>query len=618
MRIGSAALLLFVSMSAVLIGQELPETEDEQASQDLAEYLLFVKEHPVNLNHADLNRLMDLPYITPYRALVLERYLRNNPGLDDPFLLVRDSVLEASELESLLPYICLDRQSPAKAGFFKFSTRVQRRWPQDEWSDSPWENRNRVQYRANEHIELFLQNQHDPGEPDWNDYYSGNISWSDGDKSVVLGDYQIDIGRGLAFGGNSPSFFSSYWSGSGNIRASRVKPYYSSHEYRALRGVCLQGTAGGSVGLLGFASRRYVDVRTDSAGRITNIYDDGYHRIGTEIERKNNSTETVIGGRAGLSDGLSYDIGISGYKRSFDRAALLARYSPGLLGLDAGMVGDDIRAFAELTGSGNGLEGFNTEVIFLSRGYSGQLKIYGYSPGYGPPRFNADNYYDGNEEKGATLTGMWSGPAGTDISAAYNQFFPWLPLAVSSQGSRGCRYECRVEQKIPGGVKTNLRVRSLRKEIFDDASQSAEALYHLSTLTLRTGLQWNISKKIVSGANYQTSFFRDSRETSGERGELTSLSVKAGKFRGLMILGQTVFYDVPDYNARLYINEPELRSGGSFHGYWGKGRRDALIVRFNLWRYGAMDLKAARQTRYYNGETTGDTEAGMEVEILLK
>lgn len=617
-------LVILIAASLNAGAQEMPDIEDEQASQDLAEQMIYLQEHPVNLNHADLDQLMTLPVITPYQALRLERYLKSHPKLRDPFILVRDSILDMSVMESLLPYICLDSYLPNNNGKFKLSTRLQRKWPDPDgiadssFHGSPLENRTRMWFRPKKNWEIFVQSQHDVGEPAWNDYYSGNASWKDDDgKIVIIGDYQIKIGEGLVFGGNSPSIFSSYWSGSAGLGATTARPYFSSHEYRSLRGLCIKYPLYENLNIICFASRRRLDAKIDSLGKITNIYDDGYHRTDTELARKNNSTETIIGGRAGISNSRSYDIGITGYKRSFDKMTVEGLYNNSLISLDARAGLDKNWASLELAKGNGAVGGYSGEIGFMVRDYAGRVNYYGYSPEFNPPRFNSENYYGGDDEKGITIAGSYRAPLDFDVSAIYNQFYPWQPFTISSQGYKGFRYEARLDKKIFNNLLFDFRVKSLQKEFFND-KQYNDPVYNTSTITQKAALRWQFGKKYSAGGRYQTSFFEDSRDDDKMRGELMSLAVKAQLPKDLTVQGQTVFYFAPCYDARLYLSEPELRSGGSFHGYWGRGRRDALLLRYVLGRSGAFYLKIARQIRDYQGEVTKNTELGMELEFMFQ
>ncbi|MBU1356156.1 MAG: hypothetical protein KJ620_06270 [Candidatus Edwardsbacteria bacterium] len=618
-------LVMLIAISLNAGAQEMPDIEDEQASQDLAEQMLYLQEHPVNLNHANLDQLMILPAITPYQALRLDRYLKSHPKLNDPFILARDSILDLPAVESLLPYICLDSYLPTNSVKLKFSTRLQRKWPDADgiadgsFHGSPMESRTRMWFRPEKNWEMFGQCQHDVGEPAWNDYYSGNVWWSDGGgtKQVIIGDYQMKIGEGLVFGGSSPRIFSSYWTGSARLDAAAIRPYFSSHEYRGLRGLCLKYPLDDNLNIICFASRRQMDAKIDSLDQITSIYDDGHHRSDAELERKNNSAETIIGGRAGISAGRFCNIGITGYNRSFDKTSVEGLYNASLISLDARTIRDKNWASLELAKGEGAVGGYIGEIGFMERDYAGRINFYGYSPEFNPPRFNSENYYGGDDEKGATIAGLYRAPLGFDVSAIYNQFYPWQPFPISSQGYRGFRYEARLDKKILQGLLADLRIRSLQKEYFDDG-QSGDPVYHTSNITLKAGLRWQLAKNYSAGGRYQTSFFGDSRYDGKKRGEIISLAVKAQLPKDITIQTQSVFHHAPSYDARLYLAEPELRSGGSFHGYWGLGRRDALFLRYALGRSGAFYLKIARQIRDYQGQITKNTELGIELEFLLK
>jgi hypothetical protein len=59
-------------------------------------------------------------------------------------------------------------------------------------------------------------------------------------------------------------------------------------------------------------------------------------------------------------------------------------------------------------------------------------------------------------------------------------------------------------------------------------------------------------------------------------------------------------------------------SGGSFHGYWGRGAREALAIRYGRPGSFTAGLKVARQAKEYHGASTEAMELGFELEIMLK
>ncbi len=587
--------------------------------------IVYLQEHPVNLNHASLIQLMSLPQITPYQALRMNEYLKSNPRLKDPYLLVADSILDQTAMIAILPYICIDSDLFPKSARGGASFRMQRRWPDAEgivdstYHGSPLESRSRIWHSPADGMEIFVQTQHDVGEPVWNDYYSGSLSWSslDKGKQIILGDYQVNIGQGLVFGDNSPKIFTSYWSSILKSNAASLKPYHSSQEARGLRGASIKWPLPGSMNLLGFISHRFRDSKTDSLGNVIGFYDDGYHRTDSELSRKNNVRETISGGRLGIGQEGIYDAGVTGYKISFDKTISDGLYNTNLFSLDASGKIDNNRAAVELTGEKGRITAYNGILGFNYQSFAGMTDIYGYSPEFRPPRFNSQNYYGGDDEKGVIIASSFEAPFGWDISAIYNQFYPWSPLPLSSQDYRGYRYETRLRKKAFNQLQMEFRVKGLQKELFED-SLDQSAIYGTSNIAVRAGFRWWLGTKYSTDCKYETAVFRNHFDDYRDRGELLALSLKAQLPKGFAINGQTVFYHTRSYYSRLYLSEPELRSGGSFHGYWGLGRRDALLVKYNIGKICRLYLKLARQIREYNSIVTKNTELGIEMEIMLK
>lgn len=620
MKVVSAVVFLLV-LAAGLAAQDQPEIEDEQTVADYADYLAFLMANPVNLNHAGLEQLMVLPGLTPYQALRLDRYLKAHPGVSQPYQLVADSVLSLASLESILPYICFDARDGARPERLKSSFRMQRRMPgSPELADgtypgNAWESRSRGWLSPFPGGEAFIQFQHDPGEPDWADYQSGCFSFrsADGRKKAVVGDYQVQIGQGLLMGGVSPIIFSSSVSHFPELMA-EIKPYYSSQESRGLRGAGFRQSLPGGLSLLGFLSRRRHDARVDSQGQVLRFYEDGYHRSSAELARKDAVREDIAGARLGWGGGSWPAAGLTYVSRCYDKDGT-GLFSPWMSSLDWGIGLGELRLAGELVRGPERIAGYGVNSLFISGDYSGRISLYGYSPGFLPPRFNGESYYGGEDERGGNIQASW-GRRRLNLAAAYNQFYPWQPAALSRHNSRGSRYEVRAGARLIKGLEAEFRIRSQARELHQDLPD--DPYYREERHSARSGLRWQAGRGLVLNCRYDTQYYLDSRQTGRQRGELLAAGFRVGLRGGLRLSGQSVIYHVPDYRARIYLTEPELVSGGSFHGYWGRGTREALAVRYGWGRKFSAGLKIARQSREYKGESTEEMELGFEMEIVLK
>ncbi len=567
MKTAPAVILLLV-LAAGLAAQGQPEIEDEQAASDYAEYLAFMMENPVNLNHAGLEQLMGLPGLAPYQALKLYRYLKSHPGVSQPYQLEADSVLSLAVLESIRPYICFDARDGARPERLRSSTRLQRRMPgspelaDGTYSGSPWDSRFRCWLRPFPGGEAFIQFQHDPGEPDWADYQSGCFSFRsvDGRKKAVVGDYQVLIGQGLLMGGASPMIFSSSVSHFPGLMA-EVKPHYSSQESRGLRGAGFRQSLPGQLNLLGFLSRRRHDAKVDSQGQVLGFYDDGYHRSLAELARKDAVREDIAGARLGWGGGSGAAAGLSCVFRRYDKDGS-GMFAPWMASLDGGIGLGGLRLAGELAGGPERIAGYGVNSLFVSGDYSGRISLHGYSPGFLPPRFNGESYYGGEDERGGNIQASW-GRRRLNLAAAYNLFYPWQPATISRHNSRGSRYEVRAGARLIKGLDAEFRIRSQARELRQDLPE--DPYYQEERNSARSGLRWQAGRGLALNCRYDTQYYRDSRQTERQRGELLAAGFRAVLRGGLWLSGQSVIYHVPDYRARIYLTEPELVSGGSFH-----------------------------------------------------
>jgi len=620
-------LLIFLLLlpSAVLFAQELPETEDEALVQEYADDLSYLSAHPVNLNHAGLDQLLQLPGITAYQALRISDYLKQNPNLNQPELLVRDSVIDQSAFEAILPYICIDGSIAAVQPRTKITLKAKRKWVvledtlPDQSPYSPWDLREKAAINVFPRYELFVQAQKDSGEGSLKDFYSASLYYhsSQGRYSWLAGDFSSRIGQGLILGGGGRSIVSAGWTDASLKPAIYIKPYHSGGEAAFLRGLAAQAALPYDLTLLTLVSYKKIDAKLDSFGQIADIYTDGYHRDSSEYANKNKASERIAAARLGWQGGQSFEAGATACQTVFSPNLNDSLYHRGNAGVDVRLMLPGLWLAAEMAGSGAGQTAANAALGFLSGPAESYVAYYRYGEGYSSPRFGSMEYFGGRDEQGAVISSTVKVPLKNKLSGLGYLFHPLSAGAEVAKGQGGYLLEFAAENDIIKDLKLSWRWRQKGKyEIHSGTDgQDMEALAVKTSYKL--SLSWDISCRHTLYGHYQQAGYRIPLLQAGEHGECFDLGLKYKAGRNISLLGQSVLFNTQGYDARLYAAEPELLNDASFHGYWGRGRRDAVVLRYGFGKWAKLDLKAAREIREYDNETTRKTEAGMQLEVTI-
>ena len=149
-------------------------------------------------------------------------------------------------------------------------------------------------------------------------------------RDVVAGDYRVNVGEGLLLGNSfmvdKASVVAAY-----RPPVARVSPTLSSGGANLMRGLAATWTHGGWA-WSAFASYRKTDANLDTAGRVTSLKTDGYHRTPLERSKRRNLGVTAAGGAAeyGQDD---WRVGVAVTAMYYDRplaprSALYSRYYP--------------------------------------------------------------------------------------------------------------------------------------------------------------------------------------------------------------------------------------------------------------------------------------------------
>ncbi len=251
------------------------------------------------------------------------------PGVEEQFHVTEDS-----------PVPDLLEPDPAEDGITiraRCGTKFQlsRGFEKHLYAGSPLRAYQRVKFRRG-FLAAGIVAEKDPGEVRLNDFTSGFAMISPaGGMKIVLGDYVVSSGQGIAFWPGVALSKGAEVIAPSYRRAGGLKPYASSGEFSFLRGAAAEFRPGPLSATLIF-SRMSRTAIVDGSGAITGFSTSGYFRTESEISRRNNTEEKLLGLAMQLDTGI-FAFGLTLSASRFDRPFRLpgGSYADGALTVGA-------------------------------------------------------------------------------------------------------------------------------------------------------------------------------------------------------------------------------------------------------------------------------------------
>jgi hypothetical protein len=282
------SLIVFASFLSLCFAQEAlleKYSQQEQESGDEAENILQeLLAAPLDLNQATPAELRRLPFLSRYQI--------------DAFLAHRKTVIYYSSLDEAIAALRVRGDTLALCrSAFRVSLppglRAEEDWqahlrwrlgrPAEtdaRWPGPPYRNYQRLQIRRGE-IRAGALLERDPGESDWDDHLAFYVQWqkqhTQSGWKIVLGNYQIEWGHGLAFWSSYRTSISADAHAAARLWGRGVRPFLSSSENSALHGGALLRHRH-ALHFLSFASVQKYDAHLRDGMYAVRYNTSGYHR----------------------------------------------------------------------------------------------------------------------------------------------------------------------------------------------------------------------------------------------------------------------------------------------------------------------------------------------------
>lgn len=608
----------------------LEETTDESEDNFLYDQYENLTKHPINLNTCTAEELLQVPILELADAtLILEHRKKFGMFISSSELFSVEK-LDAAKVKKLLPFVFAE-QTPfenAPTGkslarsleFVSLLTSINFDYrsriisdlqPRAGFLDNNYQGNkikfyNRAIFEFDNTYQLSILTEKDAGEKSLNDFTSCSLSATKLGNfySIVLGDYLIEFGHGLALW--SP-YATSKSADIGFVTRQRDKniiPYKSADENNFFRGAAVQYDWY-PLSFSLYASNNYFDARIDSMRNvISSIPIDGYHRTETELAKKNSAREEFLGGRidyvfsnslkiSGLYYSSTYSFPIetstnltSPNGRTFSHSSLT--YS---------IVHNSFLISGEFSYNGISVAQLHSLQKTFSREFSYIFSLRSYPRNYYSPhgRAFAENPYDLQNEFGL-YNGVLLKTLFGNISFYYDQFV--FPAATSSSplSSKGNKVLLSISSRVSKNVETVLRYKNEKKDIL----VSGEAIEEYSERyrqQFRCEVIFSVNTKLQLKNRVEYNSYALKQNSSHEKGWLFFQDVNYKMLQNISLYGRVIFFKTDSFNSAIYEFENDLPGVLSNLAMYGEGFRWYFLVKVKLIKKVNFSFKYSETTK---------------------
>jgi hypothetical protein len=624
------------------LAENLPEDYD---LSELEDRLIFLKRHPINLNHTNPEELKSLIFLSPLQISSLFSHLKTNGKLLDILELQSIPDFDIGTTERLLPFVTLNQSELADDITYRnllnlgdndlvirFGRVIEKPkgftdLPGSHYIGSQERFLFRYKYNFSNRISASIIFEKDAGEEFLKgpkqfllDYQSAHIAILNTGrfKKIVLGDYTLQFGQGLTL-----------WSGFAFGKAPDVtsvakkdvglKPYTSANEYSFFRGIATTATIAKNIDFTPFLSYRKLDaslsLNNDGEEVLSNLNETGLHRTGTEIKNKNSVSQQLFGGVIQYQKN-NLTVGAIAYHSIYSKEFIteneiyqsynFAGKKLTNIGLHYNYTYKNIYFFGEAgKGSTGGLAYVNGALVSLSSKVSAVVLHRNYDANY----HNFFNQATAEASEAINEKGFYAGLNITPVKAwtiaIYADYFqfPWLKFRVDAP-SEGYEVLGQITYTPTKTFKAVLRYKSELKQQNTDLEVPINYLDGVKKESYRGDVSWQLNKSFSFQNRLEVSQFKKGN-TKPEFGYLIyqdiDYSPLFSKISGNIRLA---YFNTPSFNSRIYAYEDDVLYNFTFGMYNGKGFRTYLNLKYKLIKRVDIWAKYAL-SRYNKAETVG-------------
>jgi hypothetical protein len=584
------------------LDQILRPLESEGSYSRVLERLLFLQEHPLDLNTAGVDELRSIPGVDEVDARAVVD-LRTRLG----------RFTAASQLDSLeetvpglpariRPFIVVKGMRTALADRGSPSVELRSRAVKDlqprrgyldgSFAGSQLNSYSRLVMALPGLLEAGALFEKDAGEAWSSGFRSGylELSKGPGGSRAIIGDFDVGAGQGLVFWGGA-----SFERGTGAASFVRrsgggAEPNRSADESRYMRGVvaAFAPVEGWEVSALYSSRTRSATVEDD--GSCSTFDASGLCRTNTERARANAVRDQTVGARcvAGApewSAGITLSRTVLNVDYIPDRSRSFSGRSFDVGGIDGKIETGSVTWFAEAAGTrgGNGaviagavaLLGLRTETAVAFRSYGPDFVTL-HGAGYGQGE-------DTRNEQGISLAMTSHIGKNLSVAASFDQYrHPWhTPLRIfpSSGSETFLEGVFRPRPRLEVSARYTFRRSEETMTVEEEAGWEHRIQYLTGRHNVRLTAAAEPGTSFRSRTRLEIVFLSNNGVAPAERGFLAYQDVTWKAPWGVSVEGRLVFFDTDSYDARVYAYENDVRGVFANPALYGRGRRWYVLVR---------------------------------------
>ncbi len=631
--------------SKIAIEKYIENTESTADYTDLYDQIELLIKNPININYANATELGKIPLITPsYIASILSH--KKKYGLfKSIYELQTIEGFSIEYIKLIQPYIVVEEKfTIEKISTKKFWKNTNQeliilgtqKQQLSQGYTLPDSNKNAylgspqrvaLRYRANinNNLQINATTEKDAGEQ-WHAktmYFSGNIIYKANTftkskiKFLALGDYQAAFGQGLTFSsglafGKSPFVLNIMRTQNG------LRAYRAFNENEFLRGAATTLGFGKYIDFTFFYSSKKIDATANNDSSVsdgfTSLINTGYHRSANEMVKKDIIKRQIIGSHLRFNlENLNF--GITAVQFQYNSPLNNQNIKPYQLynfnGNKALNLGSDFKwylknvllfgeistnqkmaHFSYLSGGIISLAK-DVDLSFLHRKYHKQAT---------PLLTNAIGESSNNINENGTYIGLSITPYKNYKLNAYCDIykFDWLRYQVDAP-SYGKDMMAELQYTKRKSYNWYLRYRNEQKLKNQTETQATNALENNDRQTMRFHIDYSISPTLNMSNRVEQSWvgLQFGKTNSG------FLIFQDIEWKPKSTLGFTaryMFFDIENYNSRLYAFEDDMLYTFTVPAFQNKGTRMYLLCKYKMAKNTAIWLRLA-QTNYENINT---------------
>jgi hypothetical protein len=646
------------------LDQQIEILSENLGSEDvdltaLTENLQYYKEHPLNLNTATREELVELHLLTDIQINNLIEHRERFGALITIYELQAVEGFDPATIYMLLPYVRVtdrfeaghfsihemfdngkheivmrgQRVAEEQAGYAPIDSAELAESPNSRYLGSPYRLYTRYRFTYGNFVSWGVTAEKDAGEEFFRgtqkqgfDFYSAHLSIRNIGpvKSAVLGDYSLSFGQGLVAWTGYAFGKTSFTVGT-KRNAFGIRPYTSVDESRFFRGAATT-LRFGSFETTAFFSLRNRDANiaeADTLGNdieileVSSLQETGFHSTVSEYADKNAIREMAYGGNVTLRK-ARYSIGVTAIHSQYNVPLVrsLQLYNQfdftgkenTIIGADYNFILRNFNFFGEAARSANG--GFAvTNGVLISMdprlAFTFHHRWFGknfqnlYANAFAESTFpvNEQGFYFGIQAKPMRKV---------TLSAYYDLIvYPWMKFQIDAPSQA---YDFLLQLNFTPDKRTDMYVRYRHRDKFINANDDDADIDFIIpftqdnwrfNLTYPVGKSWKLKNRIE-----YTRYYPSNGEAQHGLAIYQDVTFKKIGFP-VSVTARYALFQTDSYNARIYAYENDVPLAFSIPAYFGKGSRIFLLVNWDVTRKLELWLRVA-QTFYYNQDVISE------------